>query len=528
MIGDSGAMSWQEPWEARRDPEPPEVPGYEVGELIGVGASAAVWSAVRRADGVLVALKVVPGGAPADVDAAVRELAVLRRLASQHLLVVHDALAVGSGDLVLVVDHLAGGSLREVVLARGHLSPEEAVTVLSPVASALGRLHAGGVVHGDVSPGNVLLDSSGRPVLADLGTARITGLPVDDVQGTDGFVAPEVLAGSDPSPAADVYAVGALGWLCLTGEVPGPAALRGPLADAVTALRRRGGADEAPLGPAYESLIGVVERCLATDPALRPEAVDLAHEIFGCAVPQPLLLMRGDDEVSALTHRIRAVASSQTAAGGTGSRARHRRPRVRHPLRGWSTLAGALALLLAGVLVASVVASRSQRAAAEPGTPAPAVATTRSTGSTTRASGSTGPDLLTDRAAAGADPLGLMSALADRRAVVWRAGVAARLREVDAGGSVAMRRDTSALAQAQREGLHYLGLSFSVGATVVVAATPAAATLRTRVDTAAYDVVWPDGDRTARPASRGAEVLVDLVWTGQGWRVRDVRSASPS
>ncbi len=520
MIGDSGAMSWQEPWEARRDPEPPEVPGYEVGELLGVGASAAVWSAVRRADGVLVALKVVPGGAPADVDAAIRELAVLRRLASQHLLVVHDALAVGSGDLVLVVDHLAGGSLREVVLARGHLSPEEAVTVLSPVASALGRLHAGGVVHGDVSPGNVLLDRSGRPVLADLGTARVTGLPVDDVHGTDGFVAPEVLAGSDPSPAADVYAVGALGWLCLTGEVPGLAALRGPLADAVTALRRRGGAgDEAPLGPAYESLIGVVERCLATDPALRPEAVDLAHEIFGCAVPQPLLLMRGDDEVSALTHRIRAVASSQTAAGGTRPRARHGRPRVRRPLRGAWTLAGSLALLLAGVLVASVVASRSQRAAAEPGTRAPAVATTRATGST-------GPDLLTDQAAAGADPLGLMSALADRRAVVWRAGVAARLGEVDAGGSVAMRRDNSALAEAQREGLHYLGLSFSVGATVVVAATPAAATLRTRVDTAAYDVVWPDGDRTARPASRGAEVLVDLVWTGQGWRVRDVRSAS--
>jgi hypothetical protein len=524
-------MSWQQPWEAHRDPEPPEVPGYEVGELIGVGASAAVWSAVRRADGVLVALKVVPGGAPADVDAAVRELAVLRRLASQHLLAVHDALAVGSGDLVLVVDHLAGGSLRQVVLARGHLSPEEAVTVLSPVASALGRLHTGGVVHGDVSPGNVLLDRSGRPVLADLGTARVTGLPVDDVHGTDGFVAPEVLAGSDPSPAADVYAVGALGWLCLTGEAPGVAALRGPLAGMVTALRRQGGADEqAPLGPAYESLIGVVERCLATDPALRPEAVDLAHEIFGCAVPQPLLLVRGDDEVSALTHRIRAVASPQTVTGDARSRARHgrprvrrprvRRPRVRRPLGGAWTLAGSLALLLAGVLVASVVASRSSRAAAEPGTRAPAVATTGATGST-------GPDLLTDRTAAGTDPRGLMSALADRRAVVWMAGVAARLGEVDARGSAAMRRDTSALAQAQREGLHYRGLSFSVGDTVAVTASRAAATVRTRVDTAAYDVVWPNGHRTARPASPGTEVLVDLVWTGQGWRVGDVRSASP-
>ena len=529
-MGDSGAMSWAMSWEEARgprpEPAPPEVPGYEVGELLGAGAMATVWSAVRWADGLLVALKVVPGGAPADVDAALRELAVLRAMDSEHLLRVHDALGLPSGDLVLVLDHLAGGSLRRVVTARGHLGPKEAVTVLSPVASALGRLHAAAVVHGDVSPGNVLFDRTGRPVLADLGTARVAGLAVDEVHGTDGFVAPEVLAGAEPSPAADVYAVGALGWYCLTGEVPGPAVLRGPLGAAVTKLRRSVGAGEdEPLDPAYEALVAVLERCLATDPDLRPTAVDVALEIFACAEPEPLRFVLGADGVSALTHRIRAVAARESAIGDRGRRGRHVRPgppragrAARLTRRAWVVLAS-LALLVTGALVASVVGSRSTRAAATETTPPASVAAATAVG---RAG-----ELLTDRRAPGAEPLALVSVLADRRAAVWRAGVAARLGEVDAAGSAAMRRDTAALGQVQQAGLRYTGLAFAARDAALVSGTATAATLRVRVDTTAYVVVAPGGGRTARPSSRGPEVLVDLVWTPQGWRVQDVRAAAP-
>ena len=135
--------------------------------------------------------------------------------------------------------------------------------MLAPVASALGRLHDLGVVHGDVSPGNVLLDLDGRPVLGDLGLGHVVGEVSPGVWGTDGYVAPEVLLGGDPTPACDVYALGALGWLCLSGTVPGPPGLRPELAE----VSRAGEGSE----PVVAALAAAVSRRPGR-PARRPRA----------------------------------------------------------------------------------------------------------------------------------------------------------------------------------------------------------------------------------------------------------------
>ncbi|MGB7819457.1 MAG: serine/threonine-protein kinase, partial [Ornithinibacter sp.] len=208
----------------------PMVPGFELGRRIGHGATSEVWVAATEADGRRVALKVVHADLD-EVQAAAREAALSAAVASPHLVRIEACLPLPGGRVALVMPHLAGGSLEALVEARGHLEPGEVVTVLAPVASALARLHAVGVVHGDVSPGNVLLDLDGRPHLGDLGVGRIVGEAPAGVWGSDGYVAPEVVLGSDPSPAADVYSLGALGWLCLTGSVPGAPGLRPALAD---------------------------------------------------------------------------------------------------------------------------------------------------------------------------------------------------------------------------------------------------------------------------------------------------------
>ena len=135
--------------------------------------------------------------------------------------------------------------------------------MLAPVASALGRLHDLGVVHGDVSPGNVLLDLDGRPVLGDLGLGHVVGDVSPGVWGTDGYVAPEVLLGGDPTPASDVYALGALGWLCLSGTVPGPPGLR-------PELRRCPGPGR---GPSRSSR--ALAAAVSADPGDRPGAHEL-------------------------------------------------------------------------------------------------------------------------------------------------------------------------------------------------------------------------------------------------------------
>src|SRR6478609_3388980 len=163
----------------------PQVPGHVVHELIGRGASGAVWAATRVHDRCRVAVKVVAVGAPgaggdadgeaADGEAAdgnaaaaqaVRELAVLTRIDNPHVVRLHSATPLEDGRLALVLDLVDGGSLAAVVAGRGHLSAGECVTVLAPIARAVADLHTAGVLHGDLSPGNVLFTADGRPMLS--------------------------------------------------------------------------------------------------------------------------------------------------------------------------------------------------------------------------------------------------------------------------------------------------------------------------------------------------------------------------
>lgn len=281
-------------------PEAPQVPGYELGALLARGGTSEVWAGVALDGGRRVAVKVVHAELDA-LEVASREAAVSARSASAHVVPVEACVPLPDGRVAVVMPHLLGGALDALVRARGHLSPGEVVTVLAPVASALGRLHDLGVVHGDVSPGNVLLDLDGRPLLADLGLGHVVGDVSPGVWGTDGYVAPEVLLGADPGPASDVYALGALGWLCLTGTVPGPPGLRPELSELNLA------------GEGSEPVVSALATAVSAEPRDRPGAHELAWLLFAAAEPEPLRLVHGDDEVSAVTYRLRAAAGRPPA-----------------------------------------------------------------------------------------------------------------------------------------------------------------------------------------------------------------------
>ena len=145
------------------------------------------------------------------------------------------------------MDYAPGGSLAQLVASRGKLSIGETVTVLTPIAQVLGYLHANGFTHSDVSPGNVLFTSHGKPLLADVGIARMVGdVAAVPGHGTRGFMDPApvdaVRAGLQPE--RDVYSVAALGWYCLTGDVPGPDVR--PAAAAADPSGRSGGTGRGP------------------------------------------------------------------------------------------------------------------------------------------------------------------------------------------------------------------------------------------------------------------------------------------
>jgi eukaryotic-like serine/threonine-protein kinase len=294
---------------------PPLVPGFITTGGMSMSANGSEWVAVRNLDGHRVVLKVVPVADVTQAQAlAAQQIAVYDRIENDHLVRRHGAIAMADGTLALVLDEVSGGSLAQLLGARGQLTAGETVTTVAPLFRALADLHAAGVVHGDLAPGNVLFSAGGRPLIGDLGVAGLLGRysGTSDQPGTGGFVAPELVVGAAPSPFSDVYAMAALGWFCLTGSPPAPAAVRPSL----IILR-----PETPL-----LLVKVLTAGLATDPAARPCADAAAAEVFDAAPAEAVALASVADPAAEITRRIRAAAASVTDPAPRGS-GREPRPR---------------------------------------------------------------------------------------------------------------------------------------------------------------------------------------------------------
>src|SRR5437763_1497188 len=183
-----------------------QLPGYQVQELVGLGGSGEVWRARVEATGEVVALKRLHSADVVARERLRREAALLSSVAGQHVVRVRDVVMTDT-DAVLVMDYAEGGNLATVLAVRGELAGPEVVTLVAPLAMALADAHERGIVHGDVTPANIVFAADGRPLLTDFGVARAVGTAAPVVEGTAGFVAPEVLAGEPPGPAADVYAL---------------------------------------------------------------------------------------------------------------------------------------------------------------------------------------------------------------------------------------------------------------------------------------------------------------------------------
>ncbi|MGY1620381.1 serine/threonine-protein kinase [Geodermatophilus sp. SYSU D00691] len=161
------------------------------------------------------------------------------------------------------------------------------VTAIAPVAAALAHAHEQGVVHGDLSPGNIVFTAEGRPVLTDLGVARVLGEAAAG-EVTPAYVDPTVARGGAPGPASDVFGVAAAAFHALTGIPPWNAA--GP-AETLQVAAVGVLPDLAELAPgAPEELLAVVTRGLADDPHERGTAAEFALDLRHACRPEPVRL----------------------------------------------------------------------------------------------------------------------------------------------------------------------------------------------------------------------------------------------
>lgn len=463
---------------------------YERVELLGRGGSGEVWSARDPATGELVALKRLRRGEavdPQSVEALRAEAARLARLDHPHVVRLR-GVEQEAGSLVLVLDYAAGGSLAGLLSARGRLSAGEVVTVLVPLAEALACVHEQGLVHGDLTPANVLFTGDGRPLLADLGVASLLGAPNDAAYGTFGFLDPA----GDRGPAGDVHGLAATGFAALTGQAPYD-----------LAGRRRVDAEQAG------RLLDLLERGLDPDPALRPSAGEFAAAAYAAAEVLPVRLA-GPHLPPAIvpTHRVERPRPVP-APGPVPRPKQHRRRalprlRLRAWLRRWVPRTGA-AIAVAVALVASLVV------------------------------GFTWTSRDTDVTSVGGPPTWhqVLAQLDHQRSSAFATGEAARLGAVYVAGSAPLTRDRAVLARLTAAGLRARGLRLLIQQ-VRVLSGPTRTSVRLQVvdRMSAYALVDATGKVVEqRPGRRAARWVVTLSRVGADWRIAEIArgaTAAPS
>jgi beta-lactam-binding protein with PASTA domain/tRNA A-37 threonylcarbamoyl transferase component Bud32 len=202
---------------------------YRLDSVIARGGMATVYLAIDTRLDRIVAVKVIHRNLADDpqfVERFTREAKAAAKVAGPEVVSVHDTgTDPDTGLAYLVMEHVRGQNLRQLLLSIGPLSPSRAVAVMEPVLRALASAHAVGMVHRDVKPENVLLGDDGRVKVADFGLARAVESTTitqttTHLMGSVAYLAPEQVETGTADARSDVYAAGVLLWELLTGAPP--------------------------------------------------------------------------------------------------------------------------------------------------------------------------------------------------------------------------------------------------------------------------------------------------------------------
>jgi Protein kinase domain len=257
---------------------------YEIRSRIGAGGMGEVYQAYDTSKGRIVAIKLLRPELAAHAgfqERFRRESRLAACLQEPHVIPVHDWGEI-NGVLYIDMRFVEGSNVYAVLRRAGPFPPARAVSIITQVAGALDAAHAGGLVHRDVKPENILLTPKDFAYLVDFGIAHLGGesgiTSAGSAIGSFAYMAPERFTGDAVGPQADVYSLACVLYECLTGQPPFPP---GDMTQMMAAhLMRpppRPSAVRPELGPAFDD---VIARGMAKRPELRfTSAGELARAV---------------------------------------------------------------------------------------------------------------------------------------------------------------------------------------------------------------------------------------------------------
>ena len=261
---------------------------YSIDRELGRGGMGIVYLAHELHLDRLVAIKVLPperASDPALRERFLREARLAAKLSHPNIIPIHSV--AESGDFVyFVMTFVDGETLSDRVRSRGPLSVADGVRVLREVTWALAHAHSMGLVHRDVKPDNILLETnSGRALVADFGIAAVVAdAESHGAAGTPEFMSPEQASGGAIDARSDIYSLGATAFFAFSGRVP----FEGRSATEILAKH----ATQAPPTLASSGITvprrvaALIDRCLAKEPAGRPASAEVVSEQLGLALDQ--------------------------------------------------------------------------------------------------------------------------------------------------------------------------------------------------------------------------------------------------
>ncbi len=261
---------------------------YRLERQLGSGGMGVVWLATDELLQRPVAVKQLhathvmdPAAADEARQRAMREGRLAARLQHTNAIAVHDV-TEHDGLPVLVMEYLPSRSLADVLAEQHRMAPETVAVIGSQAVQALAAAHQAGIVHRDIKPGNVLLGDDGTVKITDFGISHaaddIAVTKTGILSGTPAYLAPEIARGKDPSPASDIYALGATLYAAVEGLPPSGEDTENSLVllHRVAAGAIRPAENAGTLGP-------VLDRMLDTNPNQRPTPEQLHAALHAVA-----------------------------------------------------------------------------------------------------------------------------------------------------------------------------------------------------------------------------------------------------